>query len=489
MTQNTTLHQKTITGIIWNFLEQLFRRGIQIATTVILTWFLIPADFGLMAIVSVFFAIATALMDSGFSQALIRKKEVSQIDLSTAFYTNLVFGLLAYALLFIVAPFIAIFYNEPRLVLLVRIVGLVVIINAFQMVQAADLSRKLNFKVQFSVTLPAALLSCLVAITLAVMGFGIWSLVAQMLVSSLAVTVLYWTFNSWRPSRIFDMQSFHDMFGFGSKLFLSGLIDTVFTNIYVLVIGKLFSATIVGYYFFANQIQQLAVTQLAGAVQQVTYPALATLQDDNKSLKAFYRRIIQIVTYIIFPCMIGLAVLAEPLFRVMLKEDWLPAVPYLQLLCVVGLLYPLHSINLNILKVKGRSDLFLYLEIIKKIIIVVILLLSIPYGIFGILIGQIISSVLCYLPNCYFSIKLIEYSMGEQLSDFIPTLVIAAFMGLFIFLIGIVLPFNGWMYLLIGISSGFFFYVVTNYLLKMQAQITFWQIIIGQFALYQEQKS
>lgn len=484
MNPDISLHQKTISGIIWNFFEQLSRRGIQIATTLILAWFLVPADFGLMAIIAVFFAIATSLMDSGFSQALIRKKEVHQIDFSTAFYTNLVFGILVYSFLFIAAPWIAGFYNEFRLELLVRVVGLVVIINAFQMVQIANLSRKLNFKIQFWVTLPAAVLSGIVAILMAVLGFGIWSLVAQMLVSSLVATFLYWIFNNWRPTKEFSKKSFHDMFGFGSKLFLAGLLDTIFANIYVLVIGKFFSVTVVGYYYFADQIQQLAVTQLSGAVQQVTYPALSTLQDDNISLKAFYRRIVQVVTYIVFPCMIGLAVLAEPLFRVLLKEDWLPAVPYLQLLCIVGLLYPLHSINLNILKVKGRSDLFLYLDIIKKLIAGGILIISLYYGIFGIIIGQIASSVLCYFLNSYYSIKLIDYSISEQLSDVIPTLMIAAFMGLFIYLVGLTLSLHGWVYILIGFLSGFIFFVVTNYLLKMKAQSFFLQIVKEQYASY-----
>jgi len=486
MTSSTSIHQKTITGVIWNFMEQLFRRGIQIATTYILAWFLVPADFGLMAIMAVFFAIATSMMDSGFSQALIRKKEVSQIDFSTAFYVNLILGILAYALLFIAAPFIAGFYNEPRLVALVRIVGLVVIINAFQMVQMADLTRKLNFRVQFNVTLPAALLSGVVAISMAVLGYGIWSLVTQMLVSSLVVTVLYWKYNTWRPGKEFSRVSFHDMFGFGSKLFLAGLVDTIFTNLYVLVIGKLFSTTAVGYYFFADQIQQLAVSQLAGAVQQVTYPALATLQDDNTSLKAFYRTIIQVVTYIVFPCMIGLAVLTEPLFQILLKEDWAPAVPYLQLLCVVGLLYPLHSINLNILKVKGRSDLFLYLEIIKKIITGGILIISIPQGIFGIIIGQIVSSVLCYIPNSFFSIKLINYSPLEQLSDLFPTFIVATSMGFVIYLLDLYLPINGFVFLFISISSGIIFYVATNYLLNMRAQLFIWQIIKEKYRSYNE---
>lgn len=477
MNPHTILRRKTITGIIWNFLQQLLRSGIQIVTTLLLAWFLVPEDFGLMAMISVFFAIANSLMDSGFSQALIRKKEVNQTDYSTAFYTNLMLGILAYVLLFISAPLIAGFYLEPRLEVLVRVVGLVVIINSFQMVQVADLTRRLNFKVQFSVTLPAALISGIIAISMAVIGFGIWSLIAQMLASALASTALYWFVNKWRPGKYFSVKSLREMFGFGSKLFLSGLIDTVFNNIYVIVIGKFFSAGILGYYYFAQQIQILAVSQLTTAVQTVSYPALATLQDDNITLKAFYRKIIQVVTYIVFPCMIALAVLAEPLFHLLLKEDWLPAVPYLQLLCIAGLLYPLHAINLNILKVKGRSDLFLYLEIIKLIMNVIVLLFSIQYGIFGILIGQIILSVLAYFPNSYFSIKLIDYSAPEQLRDFIPTLLVATAMGFLMYVLGLVMPLDGFVYLLVVGLSGLTFYVVLNYLLKIQAQQMLFQII------------
>lgn len=477
MNSTNTLRDKTITGIIWTFFEQLFRIGIQTITTLILAWFLLPEDFGLMAMISIFFAIAHSLIDSGFSQALIRKKEVSQTDYSTVFYTNLVLGLLTYTFLFVSAPFISSFYNEPRLVVLVRVMGLAVIVNSFQLVQNADLTRKLNFKTQFRITLPSAIFSGIVAISMAAMGFGVWSLVAQMLISSFASTVLYWSINKWRPSKDFSVESVNEMFGFGSKLLASGLINTAFENVYIIIIGKLFSATLVGYYFFSQRIQQLVVTQLSDAVQRVTYPALSTIQDDNKTLKEFYRKIIQVLAYVVFPCMIALAVLAKPLFSLMLKEDWLPAVPYLQLLCIVGLFYPLHAINLNILKVKGRSDLFLHLEIIKKLMIVIIVLISVKFGIFGILIGQIISSFLAYIPNSYFSVKLIDYSVVEQLHDFIPTLLLATTMGIFMYAIGLVLPFGEFGYVLVIGLAGATFYVLTNYLLKMPAQVLILQIL------------
>jgi O-antigen/teichoic acid export membrane protein len=267
------------------------------------------------------------------------------------------------------------------------------------------------------------------------------------------------------------------MFGFGSKLLLSGLINTVYTNLYVIVIGKFFSATQVGYYYFAFQIESLLVSQLTGAIHDVSYPSLATLQDDDITLKSFYRKIIQMVSYIVFPCMIALAVLAEPLFHLLLKADWWPAVPYLQLLCVVGLFYPLHVINLNILKVKGRSDLFLYLEIIKVIINVIILFICIPYGIFAILIGQIGLSVLAFIPNSYFSIKLIDYSAHEQLRDLIPPLLVATAMGFFMYAQGLIMPFNGFVYILVVGFSGILFYMILNYLLKIPGQLMLHQII------------
>jgi O-antigen/teichoic acid export membrane protein len=235
-----TLRYKTVTGIFWTSFQQFFKVGIRTVNSLVLAWFLLPEDFGLIAMISIFFAIAQSFTDFGFSEALIRKKEVSQTDYSTAFYINLVLGLLAYALLFTLAPLIASFYNEPRLVVLVRIVGLVVIIDSFQIIQVADLTRKLNFKIQFRITLPSAIFSSVVAMSMAAMSFGVWSLVAQMLIASFASTALYWIFNKWRPSKDFSVKSLKEMFDFGSKLLVSGLIDTAFQNVYVIVIGKLF---------------------------------------------------------------------------------------------------------------------------------------------------------------------------------------------------------------------------------------------------------
>lgn len=481
MNTKSTLRNKTIVGIAWTFMEQVSKVGIQTVTTLILAWFLLPEDFGLIAMITVFFAIGNSLMDSGFSQALIRKKDATLTDYSTAFYSNLILGLVAYMLLYVSAPLISNFYDEQRLTMLVRVVGFVIIINSFKIVQVAQLTRDLNFKIQFKVALLSSITSAIIAIYLASLGFGAWSLAAQMLVAALAGTILYWIVNDWRPIKSFSKESLSEMLGFGSKLFLSGLIDTTFQNIYVIVIGKLFIATYVGYYFFAQQIQRVIVHHVTNSVQKVTYPALSIVQDDNKALKSFNSKIIQIVTYIISPSVIALIVLADPLFNVLLKDNWLPAVPYLQLMCIAGLFYPLHAINLNILKVKGRSDLFLYLEVIKKIMVVVVLSISAQFGIFGILVGMIATSVLSYIPNSYYSVKLIDYTLFEQLRDFIPTVLLSVIMGVTMYLAGMMLPFGNITYIIVTGFVGIIVYISLNYLMKTPSQLLVSEIIKDKF--------
>lgn len=425
---------KAIAGILWNFSEQLLRRGVGLITTLLLAYFLAPEAYGLLAMMAVFIAIATSLMDSGFLQALIRLKEVTSEDLSSAFYANLALGALSYLLLFISAPWIADFYDEPQLIQLIRALGLVVLIQAFEVVQVALFHRQMNFKAQLMAGFPAALISACAAIGLAYWGAGVWALVTQMIIAALITVVLLWWMSNWRPARVFSGQSLRSMYGFSYKLFLSGMLDTVFKNLYVIVIAKLFAASVAGLYFFAEKIRELVLSQLVNAIQNVTYPALASVQDDNIRLKAGYKKVIYVTTFLLFPALIFLAALAQPLFELLLPEKWWLAVPYLQLLCLSGLLYPLHSINLNILKVKGRSDLYLYLEIIKKLMVVVVVFFSYRYGVIGILIGQIFSSALAYIPNSYFSAKLINYPVREQIKDFLPGLALSLLVGGVIFI-------------------------------------------------------
>lgn len=463
-----SLASKTVIAGIWNFAEQLGLRGITTIITLLLARFLDPSAYGLMSMIAIFLAVGTSLMDSGFRQSLIRLKGATQVDFNTAFYSNLVLGFFSYLIIFFTAPFIADFYKDPRLISLIRVTSLTIIINSFQTVQRAELIRNLNFKAQLQSTIPSGILSGLVAIGLAYLGFGVWALVTQMLLGALFTTIFLWLIQGWRPSMLFSRASFFKLYSFGIKLFFSGLIDIIFNNIYVITIAKIFSASIAGHYFFAHKIKDLLVQQIVSSIQNVTYPAFSKLQDDNTRLRNGYRKVISVSTFVLFPIMIAMVVLIKPFFILVLPAKWLPTVPYLQLECIIGLMYPLHSINLNILKVKGRSDLFLYLEIIKKGMAVIVLIFSIRYGVIGILIGQIFTSVLSYIPNSYFSKKLIGYSVREQIMDFGPYLILSFVTGGLIYLGTSMTELQPVADLLLFGCTGFCLYLSCAYVFKLE---------------------
>lgn len=420
-----SLSNKTAIGILWNFSDQLLRRGMASLVTLLLARLLVPEDFGLLAMVLVFLTIASAMMDSGLQQAILRMPTLGPRDASTAFFSNIAFGMLAYGLLYASAPLIADFYAEPRLIVLVRIGGIVVLINSFEVIQGAMLNRALDFRTRMKAGIPGSVVSGGVAVLLGWLGFGVWALVGQMLTAALVTTALMWWWGSWRPRLEFDVVSFKAMFRFGYKMFLSRMLDVLFVNLYVLLIAKLFSASVAGLFFFAERLKELVINQLVTAVQNVTFPALASIQEDPVRLKSAYRQILQVMVYLLFPAMLLLAALAEPLFLTLLPERWLAAVPYLQLMCIAAVMYPLSTLNLNVLNVKGRSDLFLGLEIVKKVLICAVLAVTWRHGVMAILIGQIVVAVVSYIPNAWFSRELINYSIREQLADFLPALLLA----------------------------------------------------------------
>lgn len=424
-----SLKGKAINGVAWNLAQRLGAAGITFVVTLVLARILLPADFGLVAMVALFVAVANSLMDSGFMQALIRKPDATGTDYNTAFLANMLLGAVAYGCLFAAGPAIASFYGEPRLVALVRVSGLVIPLNALKLVQAALLTRQMDFKSQLWRVIPANLLSGLVAVVLALLGAGVWSLIAQIVIASGASSVLYWLRSDWRPTGQGSWASFREMYGFGYKMFLSGLLETAWQNAYVAVIAKVFAATVAGHYFLANKIKDLLLQQVAGSIQAVTYPALALVQDDRPRLRGALRRILRMISFIMFPMLLFSAAMAQPLFSVLLEEKWLPAVPYFQLLCIAGLLYPMHSVNLNVLKVAGRSDVFLYLDIFKKAFGALVLLTTYRHGVIAILIGQIASSLIVYVPNSYYSVRLVGYTVDEQLRDVAPALGLSGFLA------------------------------------------------------------
>jgi len=427
--------------------------------------------------ISVFLAFSSVIVDAGLKQALIRKLEVTQLEYSTAFYANVSLGIVLYSVLYFIAPLIADFYNQPVLIDLVRVSGITVFINSLSMVQETILHRDLNFKVQLRVSLPAAIISGFVAILLAYEGYGVWALVVQVLLSSVLVCIFYWLLNIWRPTFEYSWFCFNELLKFGGYILVAQMINIPYRNMYVIVLAKFFSPSVAGGYFFAEKIKTLLLSQLVDSINNVTYPALAQIQDDNKKLKEGYRRVISVTTFLFFPCVSFLAALAEPLFLIFLPAEWYDSIQYLQLMCVAALLYPLHSFNLNILKIKGRPDLVLYLGLFKKTIAIIIFVIALRYGVVGILVGQIINSVVSYFPNMYFSNKLINYSFKEQMQDALPSLFLSLFLGLAIYAATLMLHWRLEIELVVFSLLGLTFYLFGSYVLKIKGYSLAIQIV------------
>ncbi|NWO01558.1 MAG: lipopolysaccharide biosynthesis protein [Idiomarinaceae bacterium] len=465
------MNQKIGIGVLWNLANLFFSRGATTLFILLLAKFLAPEAFGLVAMATVVFELANAFVQSGLGQALIRSKSVSEKDLSTVFFTNLGLSFIAYSILFFSAPYVASFYKQPELTTLVQVMGLVVFINATKVVQLAVLNRAMNFKAQMKANTTASIASGVLAIVSAYYGLGVWSLVIMMLSQSLIASALFWFASSWRPSLIFSFESFQRLFGFGKNLLAEGMFEVAFQNSYVLVIGRFFSAEVTGLYFFAKKISNLISQQLSGAVQQATFPALSTLQDDNEKLRYKYRQIMQLMMFLIAPVMALLGGLAEPLFGLLFSDKWQEAVPYVQLLCIVGILYPMHALNINLLNVKGRSDLVFKLGLIKKAVNLTLLFLAIPYGVLAIAASQVIGSILALVPNTYFSSKLIGYSLAFQLSDAGKPILSGLLASIFTALLLQVTSFTVLIDFVIGFCSILTAFLIITFVLKAEAII------------------
>ena len=460
-----SLKQKTVKGVFWSSVERFSVQGIQFLVMIIMARLLTPKDYGLVGMVAIFIAVAQSLVDSGFSQALIRKQNRTETDNSTVFYFNIVVGILLYLILFAIAPWIAKFYDSPELTTLMRVVCLSVVFNSFVVVQRALLTVNIDFKTQAKASLTAAIVSGIVGVGMAYSGFSYWSIVAQQLVNLGLNTLLLWLFARWRPRWIYSWNSFRELFTFGSKLMASGLLDVVYRNMYLLVIGKVFTASSLGYYTRASQFAEFPSSNLTSIMQRVTYPVLCQIQNDDERLALIYRRFLRVSAFLIFPLLAGLSAVAEPFILLLLKEQWLFASTLLQIICFGMMWYPIHSINLNLLQVKGRSDLFLKLEIIKKIIAVIILCITVPMGLVAMCVGQIFSSIICLIINTHYTGKLIQVGFLRQMQDLLPTLVLSLTMwgvvySTISFLTGSLLQ------LITGIVVGVIYYIVFAFLFR-----------------------
>lgn len=412
-----SLKDKSINAFLWVLVDKIGGSVANFVVTVILARLLLPADFGLVAMVMVFFEISSSFIQSGFGFALVREKEISEIDKSTTFIFNLVVACALYIALFFAAPAIGLFFNQEILTGIVRVMGLNLIIGSLSIVQVAVLSQRIDFKTQTKVRLLAVIISGVCAVVMALRGFGVWSLVARLGIMELVSVLLLWMVNPWKPALRFSRASFKKLFGFGSKILAEAVIDKFFRNMLQLLMGKFYSSNWLGFYAQANTFCNMAATNFIQVIQKVTYPVLAKLKDDRSKLKDGYRQIITMSTFGIVPVMVLMGVLAEPLIVTIIGEKWLDSAPFLQMLCAAGAVYHFNSINLDMLLVLGRVDLSLKLEIIKKIITAIAIIIGMQFGIYGMVAGQVIATYIALFINTWYSERFLGYALTEQGKD------------------------------------------------------------------------
>lgn len=464
----SSIASKSIHGILWSAIERFSLQGVQFLIGIILARLLSPSDFGLIGMMSIFMSISQTFIDCGFSSALIRQKDVSAVDYGTTFLINFFISLLAFLILFFAAPFIAKFYSTSELELVIQIFSTTLIINALFTVHNVKLMRKVDFKTQSKASICAATISGAIGIALAYNGFGVWSLVTQAICNSTLNLILLTFLLKWFPAPKFSSKSFHKLFGFGSKILIASLISSIYSNIYNIVIGRKFSATTLGYYTRADQMGQFPSQNIASILSRVTYPILSQLQDDTDHLRNVYTKYLQLSCFVIFPLMMGLAALAKPLIILLLGEKWIPSVFLLQILCFAFILDPICNINLSLLYVKGRSDLVLKLEIIKKTIAITILVASLPFGLTGLCTGRALYGIIATLLNMTYTKRFIDLSIWGQAKLILPSLALSLIMAAGSYSITIT-GLNNALQLSIGIIAGLILYLIPAKLFRIDA--------------------
>jgi len=461
MAEEENLKSKTKKGLFWSALERFGTQGISALFAIFLARLLSPEDYGLVALPMVFLSLAQCFVDSGFASALIRKSDLKNEDITTTFYFNIIAGIVCYWILFLTSPLIADFYEAPILSTLLKVSALGMLIGSFCTVQQALLTKEIDFKRQAKISLCASIVGGLIGVTLALLGFGVWALVFQALFAQTVRAILLWRTSKWRPQGKWSNESFHYLWNYGSKMLVSAILDTLYVNINPIVIGKLFSKADLGNFTTANQFAALPSSNLTGVLQRVTFPVLSTIQNDDERLARNYRKILRLSAFIVFPLMMGLSSAGEPFVRVFLGEQWEGCIILLQLACFYMMFYPIHAINLDLLMVKGRSDLFLKLEILKKIMGVAVIVIAIPHGVVVMVASGIVTSILALVINTYYTGKLINVGFFKQMKDLMPIIIIDMIMWGTIMLFNCVMP-NYYIALVCDILIGVFIHVALS---------------------------
>ena len=467
MSEKVNLKKRVLSGLLWKFMERIGMQGINFIVQIILARILLPEDYGVIALITIFIVIADVFVHSGLTSALIQKKEADELDFSSVFYLSLFISILLYIVLFIAAPIIAVFYSEPQLIPVLRILSLTLFFGVLNSVQGAVVSRTMQFKRFFYSSLGGIIASGIIGISMAYMGYGVWALVWQQLSSNFFISIVLWFTVKWRPKLMFSPSRLKDLFTFGWKLLISSLIDTIYNNIYGLVIGRVYSSEMLAYYKKGGQFPHIIVSNVNGSILSVLFPALSSVQGDRKRMKAMVRRSIVTSSFLIFPAMSGLIVCAELIIKIILTDKWLPAVPFMQIICISYALWPIHTVNLQAINALGRSDIFLKLELIKKIIGVSVLCISIKYGIYVMVGVETASGFIAAIINSYPNRYLLDYSLKEQVQDIFPSLILSVVMGTIVYLIKFI-NLNIFITLFIKILVGVVIYFGMAYMFKLE---------------------
>lgn len=460
---------KSINAVIWTTIGRFSEQGIKFVVGLVVARLLFPSDYGLIGMLAIFLAIPEVLTNSGFGAALIQKKSADENDFSTVFYFNIFVGFVLYFILYLSAPLIANFFDEPRLVQLSRVLGLTFIINSFAIIQRTILTKKLDFKTQTKISVSSILPSGVIGILFAYYGYGVWAIVFQSLSRQFLATLFFWFYSRWRPKLVFSFQSLKSLFAFGSNLLVAGLLNTAFERVSSIVIGKFYNAESLGYFTRAKQFATLPANIISSVIGRIAFPIFSSIQNDNKLLLKGYRKIVKMAAFINFPVMLGLIVVSEPLISLVLTDKWLPVVPYLQLMCIGALLGPLQGFALNVILAKGDSRLFLKLDILKKTVAIVTIFITYRWGVIAIIYGNIVLSFLSYYVNFYFTGKKLNFSFGKQMYDLLPYLLIALITAVFMYISGYFLSDSNILKLLVQGTTGVVVYFLLSKIFKLEA--------------------
>ena len=475
--QPGSLKNKTIKGVGWSAADALLGQGVTFIVGLVLARLLSPDEYGLIGICLIFTTVLNGIVDSGFSNALIRKKEVTDEDYNTMFTTNMAISIILYVLLFVSAPFVSDFFHRVELTALVRVTGLVLFCNALSITQVTILAKRIDFKTKTKASLVSAVVSGVIGIAMAFIGFGVWSLVTQQLSRQLLYTLSLWVLNKWCPKFTFYKDSFKYMWGFGWKLLASGILNNVWNQLYQVVIGKCYTPSTLGHYTRANDYANLFSANLTSIVQRVSYPVLSEMQDNKERMVLGYRKLIKVTMFVTTVCMISLGAVAEPMIYTLIGTKWYEAATYLPLICVSMSLYPLHAINLNILQVLGRSDIFLYLEVPKKIVGLIPIGIGIFCGIYYMLLASIFTGFISLYLNAWYTGKALGYTFLKQLRDIFPSYLTAFVIALAVyFLKYLLLPY--YIVLVIQIFIGIVVGLIVSELFKFEEYLELKSIVL-----------